>query len=134
MESNGYLQRRRELANRVNAPVFLMGNGNRARNLPMSSVPFRQDSTFLYFSGVTRPNAAMLIQIDGTTTLFLPTPSKDDPLWHGPSPTFMELKETYGMDHVASIDTLTDLTVSPTVVTLAVPDEGKKSIPTRKVW
>lgn len=77
-----HADRRTRLQHAVQAPVLLMGNGVRARNLPMTHLPFRQDSTFLYFTGCDRPGAALLL-VDGEETLFLPEPAADDALWHG---------------------------------------------------
>ena len=74
--------RRAKLQELVQSPILLMGNGVRLRNLPINALPFRQDSTFLYFTGCTRPGAALLL-VDGEATLYLPPPAADDALWHG---------------------------------------------------
>ena len=69
--------RRQALYEQLNRPILLMGNQSRIRNLPMNAVPFRQDSTFLYFTGCDVPGAAALIDGSGTT-LFLVPPADDD--------------------------------------------------------
>jgi Xaa-Pro aminopeptidase len=120
-----FKERRRKLAKSMGKPILLMGNGHRARNLPMSPLPFRQDSTFLYFSGCDHPKAAMHILPDGDTTLFLPTPTADDPLWHGPTPGFEETRVEYGMENVMGIESLDDYPLGTDVVSLAVPDENQ---------
>lgn len=74
--------RRTLLSRRIPGPVLLMGNGTVSRNIPMNVLPFRQDSSFLYFTGCTAPGAAMLM-VDGEATLFLEPPAADDALWHG---------------------------------------------------
>ena len=95
-----HAQRRSTLAKAVGAPILLMGNGDRPRNLPMSTVPFRQDSTFLYFTGCTAPGAAVLIE-DGVSTLYLPRPADDDALWHGTTHTIEETAAALGFNHAS---------------------------------
>lgn len=63
--------------------VLFMGHYTLPRNYLANPLPFRQDSTFLFFSGCRLPGAAMLIWPDGTSTLYLPFPTTDDELWHG---------------------------------------------------
>ena len=114
--------RRSRLSRAVNQPILLMGNGERPRNLPMATVPFRQDSTFLYFTGCTIPGAALLIA-NGTSTLFIPEPAEDDALWHGVSHSLEELAAKYGFTNVQAADTLEHTANSlSNVATVAVPD------------
>jgi Xaa-Pro aminopeptidase len=120
-----FRQRRTRLAKSVGTPTLLMGVGHRPRNLPMSPVPFRQDSTFLYFSGVSEPNAAMLIETDGSTTLFLPSPSVDDSLWHGPSPSLAEKTLLYDVDQTVGSGTLSRRSLPDKTQSLATPDSEK---------
>lgn len=122
--------RRAELSRRVNGhPVLLMGNGLRASNLPMNTVPFRQDSSFLYFTGCDIPNAAALIEGSGRTTLFLPAPADDDALWHGPMPGLAELGAAHGVDDVAPAETIATA-ISGQELVLAVGDEGRNQTAT----
>ena len=44
--------------NAVGAPILLMGNGVRYRNSAYP-LPFRQDSSFLYYTGCHQPEAAL---------------------------------------------------------------------------
>ena len=92
-----YADRRRALADRFDTPVLLVGNGKQARNFPANPLPFRQDSTFLYFTGCRRPDAALLVHGD-RHTLFVPVPGAGDALWHGPTPGLAELAERYGLE------------------------------------
>ena len=97
-----HADRREHLSRAVDQPILLMGNGERPRNLPMATVSFRQDSTFLYFTGCTIPGAALLI-VDGKSTLFLPEPAEDDALWHGVSHTIQEMALPLGFAQVKII-------------------------------
>ena len=115
-------KRRQALAQSVNAPILLMGNGLRPRNLPMSPLPFRQDSSFLYFTGCTHPGAALLI-VDGASTLYLPEPAPDDALWHGVVDTIESLGAKLGFSQCRPSTRLeTDAASLKGIATIAVPD------------
>lgn len=117
-----HAQRRQALSARVGRPILLMGNTARSRNLPMSPLPFRQDSTFLYFTGCTRPGAALLL-VDGQTTLYLPPPAEDDALWHGHSERLEDMAAEVGIDRVRDQSALeADASGLQQLATLAVPD------------
>lgn len=99
--------RRAELSRRLDgAPVLLVGNVQPVRNLPLTRHPFRQDSTFLYFTGCTRPRAAALIEAGGHSTLFLVPPDADDPLWHGYAWTIDQLARELGFDQALPLAAL----------------------------
>ncbi|MBX2801384.1 MAG: aminopeptidase P family protein [Myxococcales bacterium] len=117
-------QRRQQLAERVSGPILLLGNGTRARNLPMTPLPFRQDSTFLYFTGCERPHAAALLH-DGRFTLYLPEPAPDDALWHGHTDDLQALCARYGADEAVPVARLEQDVQSLPLRVLAVPDEAR---------
>jgi len=116
--------RRQKLTERIAGPVLLVGNGERNRNLPLNKLPFRQDSTFLYFTGCRRPGAAALLTSAGYE-LFLPAPDDDDALWHGPTPSLDELGAQHGADRVRPASELPDAlrSLPSPPLTLAVADE-----------
>ena len=117
-----HTKRRTALAQAVSEPILLMGNGLRARNLPMSPVPFRQDSSFLYFTGCTQPGAALLI-VDGQSTLYLPEAAADDALWHGATATIAEQASALGFSSVRPVQHLeADTEALGDIATIAVPD------------
>ena len=117
-----HAERRDRLASAVDEPILLMGNGHRPRNLPMSPVAFRQDSTFLYFTGCTQPGAAVLIH-NGSSTLYLPLPSDDDALWHGRVDTIAETANNLGFESVRPVGTLeADAASHSSIASIAVPD------------
>jgi Xaa-Pro aminopeptidase len=126
LDRSTFIDRRRHLCTQVTGPILLMGNGERSRNLPMNKLPFRQDSTFLYFTGCQTPAAAALID-DGHCTLFLPEVGEDDALWHGPTPSHAEIGAAAGADAVHSLEQLTDILGSRKPRVLAVADEGQNA-------
>ncbi len=81
--------------------VLLRGHRPLPRNFAANVYPFRQDSSFLYFTGVTSPDAAALIEADGRTTLYVPEPHPDDALWHGAASPPEAIAEAAGADAVA---------------------------------
>lgn len=114
--------RRRALARIIGEPILLMGVGYRARNLPLTSFPFRQDSSFLYYTGCSVPNAAVIIQPNGDTALFLPFPGPDDALWHGVTPTPDQQQATFGVESVHDNRTLLKAVAGQSMHTIAIPD------------
>ncbi len=122
-----FAERRRRLASRVEGPILLLGNGLRARNLPMNKLPFRQDSTFLYFTGCDRPEAAALLE-GGRCELFLPEPEPDDALWHGEAPSLEQLGRDLGIDRVSPASELATRVRGQRPRTLAVADEGRNAL------
>ncbi|MEQ1503312.1 MAG: aminopeptidase P family protein [Myxococcota bacterium] len=120
-------RRRDALARRVPGPVLLVGNGQRSRNLPMNKLPFRQDSSFLYFTGCALPDAAALLH-DGRFELFLPEPADDDPLWHGSVPSLPALGERYGADRVHPRSRLEAIAAPLRPRTIAVADDAATAV------
>jgi Xaa-Pro aminopeptidase len=127
-----FAARRAALAAQVQAPVLLVGNGPRPRNFLANTLPFRQDSNFLYFTGCTAENAALLL-VDGVATLYLPEPAADDALWHGEVPSLADIGPQLGVDAVKPVRALAD-DAAPhrgRLLTLAVPDERRTDLARR---
>ena len=127
-------KRRAALTAMVPGPILLLGNGERARNLPMTKLPFRQDSTFLYFTGCEVPGAALLLDAD-EARLFVPKPADDDALWPGHVDTFEDIRVRDGVDRVSpaaqlsrGIDALPEKPA-----TLAVADETRNRWASQKL-
>jgi Xaa-Pro aminopeptidase len=98
-EPSVFAHRRRQLASLVgDRPVLLMGHRPSPRNFLANTLPFRQDSTFLYFLGVEEPGAAAIIGPGGHTTLYLPARTAQDALWHGERPSISDVASTCGAD------------------------------------
>jgi Xaa-Pro aminopeptidase len=90
----------------------------------MNELPFRQDSTFLYFTGCTLPDAYAWLDHDGCT-LFLPEPADDDDLWHGHVDDLETQRQRYGVEHVAPVSTLSERLLRGRPRTLAIADTSK---------
>lgn len=123
MNAPDFATRRRSLAQRVGAPVLLVSNGPRARNLPMNQVSFRADSTFLYFTGCDEPGAAALVE-GAHLTLFVDPPGPDDALWHGHVESLEDKRVRFGADVVRPLSELEDVCRGlPGLLSVAVPDD-----------
>jgi Xaa-Pro aminopeptidase len=118
-------ERRRALSTLAGGPVLLGNNGTQPRNLPINRLPFRSDSTYLYFTGCAEPSTFALI-VDGACTLFLAPPEPGDELWHGEVASIQARAERLGVEHVRPLSELPDaLTEHPgRLMPLAVPDAG----------
>ena len=123
-----YSQNRQKLRKKLDEPILLMGNGLLARNLPMNHLPFRQDSSFLYFTGCDRPDAALLLDND-KEILFLPKQDPSDVLWHGKSPSNKEIASALGFNFVEDTESISSFCATDTPLhSLAVPDPGKNAL------
>lgn len=108
-----YRARRTELARRVGSGVVLLpGHAESPANYRDNCHPFRQDSTFLYFSGIQQPGVALLIDCDrGETTFLADEPHPDDIVWSGPTPERGAVAAGAGIEHhdsLSRLDTLLD--------------------------
>lgn len=93
--------RRAEFLAALDGPVLLMAGGWISRNYPANWSPYRADSTFLFLFPEVEPNAAALFDPkDGSVTLFLDERTQADALWHGPVPSFADVKKAHGVTAV----------------------------------
>ena len=114
-------QRRADLADAIGAPILLIGNGLQPRNLPLNHLPFRQDSTFLHFTGCPLPGAAALIRGE-ECVLFLPLPAPDDGLWHGVLEGEEALRARFGVTRVRPVEELEAACAGSSPLSMAVSD------------
>ena len=115
--------RRQALFDTIKRPILLCANGHRARNFPMNRLPFRQDSSFLYYTGCTEPNAAVWIDED-QHQIFLESAPDGDSLWHGQTPSVPERGRHLGFERTSTAQLLPDFIQNQKGwVTIAVPDE-----------
>jgi Xaa-Pro aminopeptidase/Xaa-Pro dipeptidase len=87
--------RRDRLANLVDFPVVLWSGAPVARNFPANTYPFRASSHFLYFAGISMPQAAIRLE-QGNLILFWDEATPEAALWHGPTPSRAEIATQIG--------------------------------------
>jgi Xaa-Pro aminopeptidase len=97
-----YSQRRQQLAKDVKSGIILLpGNRESSMNYTDNLYHFRQDSCFLYFTGIDKPNLTVIIDTDsGKEYLFGDRPSIDDIVWTGPVTPLEEVASRAGIGFV----------------------------------
>lgn len=100
---NIYSQRRSQLIdNMQDGLVLLLGNELSPMNCKDNTYHFRQDSSFLYYTGIDLPHLAAVIDIDeGETTLYGVDLTVEDVVWIGPQPTQREYADRSGIENTA---------------------------------
>ncbi len=104
----GYGERISQLKKLVGTgKILLLGNTYSGRNYEDNVYPYRQDSTFLYFTGIKRSGLHLVIDIDkDTTTLYGDDATTDSIVWTGPRQKLAVIAEAAGIDQVRSMDQL----------------------------
>lgn len=87
-----YVERRSVLKQHIGSGLLLfIGNELSPINFRDNSHPFRQDSSFLYYFGLSRPSLFALIDIDNNREIvFGDDPSIDSIIWTGNLPTIQQ--------------------------------------------
>lgn len=100
-----YRERRNRIRNEMGGGIVLwLGHVLQPRNYADNCYPFRQNSHFLYYTGLATPDLAMLSYPDPDhDVLFARTPSMDDIVWSGPGPSREELAKGAGIETVADL-------------------------------
>lgn len=89
--------------------VLLLGNRSSPMNAQANSYPFRQDSTFLYYTGLDRPSLDVVIDLDaGETCLYGTDPTLDDVIWMGDQPTLQDHARRANLSETAPSSALAD--------------------------
>ena len=105
-----YRSRRRTLINQEHPKtglVLLLGNRQSPRNYAANSYPFQQDSTFLYYFGLDRPDLYGLIDLnEGTSILYGEDGTLEDVIWSGEQPSLQKEAQAAGIETVASVSEL----------------------------
>lgn len=103
-----YKQRQQELLKKVNSGlIVLMGNDESPMNYTDNTYHFRQDSTFLYYFGISKPGLTALLDCENATvSLFGDDYSIDDIVWMGNQPSIQDLASYCGVDITGSIKDL----------------------------
>jgi len=87
MNAEIYRSRREVLRSAVDGgAILILGNNDAPNNYEDNVYPFRQDSHFLYYAGISETGMAALIEPDGREILFGRPYDPDDLVWHGPRP------------------------------------------------
>lgn len=99
-ESEIYVNRRQALRQLMgHGIVLLLGNNNVPFNYTDNEYTFRQDSTFLYFFGLSHAGYAAIIDLDANEDYFFGNDvSMDDIIWMGVQPTIKDLAAQVGVE------------------------------------
>jgi Xaa-Pro aminopeptidase len=109
MEPSTYAARREVLRAAVSdGAILIMGNDEAPRNYVDNVYPFRQDSHFLYYGGVSHPGLALLIEPDGRAVIYGAPGDRDDVIWHGPHPSLADHAAAAGAAEHADIGSLAE--------------------------
>lgn len=97
-----YKNRRSGLMEKVGSGlVLLLGNEEQGLNYEDNAFRYRQDSTFLYYFGISQAGLAAIMDIDeGRTIIFGDELSIDMIVWTGPLPTLRSKAEKAGVSEV----------------------------------
>lgn len=103
-----YLKRRKQLIEQLdNGIILLLGNEEVGMNYPANTYHFRQDSSFLYFTGINKPNFYAILDVDEYKThLFADDYSLDDIVWLGDQPTVKEQAQAVGIQNTGTLNDL----------------------------
>ena len=101
---SSYFQRRSILIDRIkDGLIFFPGNRESPMNYADNTYHFRQDSSFLYYIGIDRPDISAVLDTDsGETILFGDNFSLDQIVWLGAVPSLESLAELSGISLVKS--------------------------------
>jgi len=94
-----YEERRNKLKSDIGEGIILLpGNGESGMNFRDNTYHFRQDSCFLYFTGISRPDLCLIIDIDNDQEiLFGDELTVDDIVWTGALETIEAQAEKAGV-------------------------------------
>ncbi|GAU09337.1 aminopeptidase P family protein [Desulfoplanes formicivorans] len=107
-EPHIYRQRRDTLCRAMGSGILLfVGHEAVAVNAPDHVVPFRQDSSFLYYFGHNVPGLVGIMDAgSGKHLLFGPNPDPEAFIWTGPQPSIQDLALAAGADEGLDIAVL----------------------------
>ena len=109
-EKSTYTSRREKLKKSVGDGILLfLGNNESSCNYPNNQYLFRQDSTFLYYFGLDKPDLAAVIDLQtGEETIFGDDVDIDDIIWMGPQPLLADEAARVGVAHTQPLSKLED--------------------------
>ncbi len=99
-----YVNRRKKLQGQVDAGLLVfLGNNESPMNYEDNTYFFRQDSSFLYFWGLSSPGLAATIDLDsGTETLYGDDLTVDQIIWMGSQPLLKDRSVAVGVQNTQS--------------------------------
>jgi Xaa-Pro aminopeptidase len=103
-----YRQRRNAIRGQAGGGAILwLGHVLQPRNYAANAYPFRQNSHFLYYTGLAEPDLAMLSFPESDDDILFSKPADiDDIVWTGLKPSPMELARGAGIDRVEDTERL----------------------------
>jgi Xaa-Pro aminopeptidase len=105
-----YKKRRNRIREEVGGGVILwIGHNLQPRNYADNAFPFRQNSHFLYYTGLSEPDLALLSFPEPDNDILFAKPTDiDDIVWSGPGRTQAELARDAGIEIVEDAGNLYD--------------------------
>ena len=105
-----YISRRKRLLESLKeGVVLLLGNSEASCNYPDNQYQFRQDSSFLYFFGLDKPDLAAVLDVEsGEEVVFGDDVDIDDIIWMGPQPLIADEAAAVGVKKTAPLARLAD--------------------------
>lgn len=102
IDTSTYINRRDRLKKQVGfGIIMLLGNDESSINFADNWYPFRQDSSFLYFTGLKKPHLLLIIDIDENEEILFGTdPDIDDIIWTGKVPSLKEWADRAGIPKI----------------------------------
>ncbi len=106
-----YIQRRQQLRTQISSGILLfLGNEESPMNYQDNAYHFRQDSSFLYYFGISAPGLSAIIDLEENTEIvFGDEMSIDDIVWMGRLETLREKCTKGGIDKVLPSASLTNV-------------------------
>ena len=107
-DANVYAARRKALMEKMGSGLMLFpGATEQPFNYKANVFPFRQDSTFLYYFGISQAGLAGVIDADkGISILYGHDADIEDVVWMGPQPTMAQHMESIGAEQHAPLKSL----------------------------
>ncbi|MFY0686662.1 MAG: aminopeptidase P family protein [Cyclobacteriaceae bacterium] len=109
-EPHIYKARRDQLRATVGSgKLLILGNDEASINFKDNWYPFRQDSTFRYYFGISLPGLVGVLDADsGDDFIFGNDLTIDDIIWTGPQPTVMDLAQQVAVTQTKPLGKLPD--------------------------
>ena len=103
-----YRERRNRIREEVGDGILLwLGHDPQPRNYRDNTYPFRQNSHFLYYTGLSSPHLALISYPESDSeVLFAPPAHIDDIVWMGAGRTRVDMARAAGIDTVEDIGRL----------------------------